>query len=250
MTTLIDKARKPKSPTAGRPMAKTMAKTAAGGALAAPAVRKAERTKTFSGAVPVSPVRARGIADARGEYLLKPALKPAKKSGERGSEKVGEKSAGSAPALDAIVGGSLRDAAREPITLFDRMGHLLDQSLRSESDIVRIVDAGLPPAAFTALTRRLEIGHDLIAPESTVRRRLQDNQRFTTDESERMVRIARVHALAVELFGEEAAAQAWLNAPAQYVPGAAAVSPYRLSVTDAGARLVEDMLLRTAHGVF
>jgi putative toxin-antitoxin system antitoxin component (TIGR02293 family) len=243
-----------------------MAKTVAGGVLAPPAVRKAEAAKTFSGpakaaraehrraAVGVSQVRAQGIADARGEYplkpVLRPVLKPAKKIGEKGSEKIGGKSAGSALALDAVVGVGLRDAAREPVTLFDRMGRLLDQPLRSESDIVRMVDAGLPPAAFTALTRRLAIGHDLIAPESTVRRRLQDNQRFTTDESERMVRIARVHALAVELFGEETAAQAWLNAPAQYVPGAAAVSPYRLSVTDAGARLVEDMLLRTAHGVF
>ena len=130
------------------------------------------------------------------------------------------------------------------------MGRLLDQPLRSESDVVRMVDAGLPAAAFTQLTSVLNIDHGLIAPESTIRRRVQDNMRFTTDESERMVRIARIHALAVDLFGDDAAAQAWLTAPAAYVPGAAAVTPYKLSVTDAGARLVEEMLLRTAHGVF
>ncbi|MCC7249858.1 MAG: DUF2384 domain-containing protein [Lysobacter sp.] len=135
-------------------------------------------------------------------------------------------------------------------TVFDRMGRLLDQSLRCESDVVRAVDAGLPAAAFAQLTRSLDIDHGLIAPESTLRRRVQDNMRFTTDESERMVRIARVHALAVDLFGDEAAAQAWLNAPGAYVPGAAAVAPYKLSVTDAGARLVEELLLRTAHGMF
>lgn len=135
-------------------------------------------------------------------------------------------------------------------TVFDRMGRLLDQPLRSESDLVRAVDAGLPAAAFAQLTRSLDIDHGLIAPESTLRRRVQDNMRFTTDESERMVRIARVHALAVDLFGDEAAAQTWLNAPGAYVPGAAAVSPYKLSVTDSGARLVEELLLRTAHGMF
>ncbi len=135
-------------------------------------------------------------------------------------------------------------------TVFDRMGRLLDQSLRCESDVVRAVDAGLPAASFAQLTRSLDIDHGLIAPESTLRRRVQDNMRFTTDESERMVRIARVHALAVDLFGDEAAAQAWLNAPGVYVPGAAAVAPYKLSVTDSGARLVEELLLRTAHGMF
>lgn len=113
-----------------------------------------------------------------------------------------------------------------------------------------MVDAGLPAAAFAQLTRSLDIDHTLIAPESTIRRRVQDNMRFTTDESERMVRIARIHALAAELFGDEAAAQAWLNAPGVYVPGAVPVTPYKLSVTDAGARLVEERLLRTAHGVF
>lgn len=135
-------------------------------------------------------------------------------------------------------------------TVFDRMGRLLDQSLRCESDVVRAVDAGLPAAAFARLTGALDIDHGLIAPESTLRRRVQDNMRFTTDESERMVRIARVHALAVDLFGDEAAAQAWLNAPGAYVPGAAPVAPYKLSVTDSGARLVEELLLRTAHGMF
>lgn len=252
MATLIDKDRKPKSPAAGKPMAKSVA----GGVLGRPAVKKTEGASGVSelanaskaasrrdAVVAAAAPRARGVADAHGEYRFKSGPKAAK-TGD------GKRVVAPAPALDAMVGGRSRDAVREPASLFDRMGHLLDQSLRSESDIVRIVDAGLPPAAFTALTHRLAIGHDLIAPESTVRRRLQDNQRFTTDESERMVRIARVHALAVELFGDEAAAQAWLNAPAQYVPGAAAVSPYRLSVTDAGARLVEDMLLRTAHGVF
>lgn len=140
--------------------------------------------------------------------------------------------------------------AEADATVFDRMGRLLDQSLRCESDVVRAVDAGLPAAAFAQLTRSLDIDHGLIAPESTLRRRVQDNMRFTTDESERMVRIARVHALAVDLFGDEAAAQAWLNAPGVYVPGAAAVAPYKLSVTDSGARLVEELLLRTAHGMF
>jgi putative toxin-antitoxin system antitoxin component (TIGR02293 family) len=216
MATLIDKPRKPKAPMAGKPSAKGIAGTALS-------------TKTTSPNALRSVPR---VADMRNQYPVKPAKK-----------RVGN---GAVLAAAAVA----RDAIREPATLFDRMGRLLDQPLRSESDVVRMVDAGLPAAAFTQLTSALNIDHGLIAPESTIRRRVQDNMRFTTDESERMVRIARIHALAVDLFGDEAAAQAWLTAPAAYVPGAAAVTPYKLSVTDAGARLVEEMLLRTAHGVF
>ncbi len=165
------------------------------------------------------------VAEARREYRASPKRAAAPRSG-------------------------IQAQAEAEATVFDRMGRLLDQSLRCESDVVRAVDAGLPAAAFARLTGALDIDHGLIAPESTLRRRVQDNMRFTTDESERMVRIARVHALAVDLFGDEAAAQAWLNAPGAYVPGAAPVAPYKLSVTDSGARLVEELLLRTAHGMF
>jgi putative toxin-antitoxin system antitoxin component (TIGR02293 family) len=221
MTVLTPKARKGKSRTGdqvtGR-VAETSKKKVAATKAPGEAARMAE--------LAAQPAAMR-VADVRGMYVAKPA------SRHRDNGAVGRQA-----------------AVREPATLFDRMGRLLDQSLRSESDVVRMVDAGLPAAAFTQLTSALNIGPELIAPESTIRRRVQENQRFTTDESERMVRIARVHALAAELFGDEAAARVWLNAPAVYVPGAAAVTPYKLSVTDAGARLVEDMLLRTAHGVF
>jgi putative toxin-antitoxin system antitoxin component (TIGR02293 family) len=218
MATRTDKSRKPKAPADGKPGAKSTAGSAlAGKPTALNAPRGVSR-----------------IADARSEYAVKPS----------------KKRTGNGAVVPLPAPAPAHDAIREPATLFDRMGRLLDQPLRSESDVVRMVDAGLPAAAFTQLTTALNIDHGLIAPESTIRRRVQDNMRFTTDESERMVRIARIHALAVDLFGDETAAQAWLTAPAAYVPGAAAVTPYKLSVTDAGARLVEEMLLRTAHGVF
>ncbi len=225
MATLTDKSRKPKAPIGSKPSAKGLA----GSVLSTKA--------TVLGTKTTAPNALRNVArvaDMRSQYAVKPS----------------KKQAGNSAIAPLAAPAVARDAIREPATLFDRMGRLLDQPLRSESDVVRMVDAGLPAAAFTQLTSVLNIDHGLIAPESTIRRRVQDNMRFTTDESERMVRIARIHALAVDLFGDDAAAQAWLTAPAAYVPGAAAVTPYKLSVTDAGARLVEEMLLRTAHGVF
>jgi putative toxin-antitoxin system antitoxin component (TIGR02293 family) len=224
MTVFIPKARKSK-PRTGAQVAGRVAGAGKNKAAATKAPGKVARMAEQA----AQPAVMR-VADVQGDYVVKPASRRRD---------------------NGTTGRSMgRSATREPTTMFDRMSRLLDQPLRSESDVVRMVDAGLPAAAFTQLTTALNIGPELIASESTIRRRVQENQRFTTDESERMVRIARVHALAAELFGDDAAARAWLNAPAAYVHGAAAVTPYKLSVTDAGARLVEDMLLRTAHGVF
>jgi putative toxin-antitoxin system antitoxin component (TIGR02293 family) len=134
--------------------------------------------------------------------------------------------------------------------VFGRMSDVLHQPLESESDVVRAVTAGLPASTFRHLTEVLDVGYALVGSESTIRRRLQDDAPFSTDESERMVRIARLFAQAVELFGDEAQAKAWLAAPGPYLSGSPPLSPLELAVTDAGARMVEGMLLRTAHGIF
>ena len=158
------------------------------------------------------------------------------------------------PALRPAEALSVRDAAvsaAEPsASAIDRMGRLLDLPLQSETDLVRAVTDGLPASTLRRLTEALDVDPALVGPESTIRRRLQDNARFTTDESERMVRIARVYTLAMDLFGEDRAARAWLEARQDYLPDAPPISPFELAVTDAGARLVEQLLLRTAHGIF
>jgi putative toxin-antitoxin system antitoxin component (TIGR02293 family) len=89
-----------------------------------------------------------------------------------------------------------------------------------------------------------------VAPESTVRRRLSANARFTEAESERLIRLARVYAEAVELFGDEDCALQWLNRADTYIPGQPPVTPIRLAVKDSGARLIESHIRRTAHGIF
>jgi putative toxin-antitoxin system antitoxin component (TIGR02293 family) len=152
---------------------------------------------------------------------------------------------------EAAVAAAVALVAATPSgSAIDRMGRLLDLPLHSETDLVRAVTDGLPASTLRRLTEALDVDPALVGPESTIRRRLQDNARFTTDESERMVRIARVYTLAMDLFGEDRAARAWLEARQDYLPDAPPISPFELAVTDAGARLVEQLLLRTAHGIF
>jgi putative toxin-antitoxin system antitoxin component (TIGR02293 family) len=104
---------------------------------------------------------------------------------------------------------------------------------------------------FPRVASKLGLSASLVAPESTIRRRLSSNVRFSEAESERVVRLTRVYAEAVELFGgDEAAALLWLNTPADYLPDQPAISPLHLSGMDSGARLIESHIRRTAHGIF
>jgi len=108
----------------------------------------------------------------------------------------------------------------------------------------------LPAKSIRTLKDALGLDTELVAPETTLRRRLQDNKPLTTDETERMIRIARITSLAEALFEDKDAAHAWLSTPAQYLRNEPAISPIALSSTDPGARLVESMILRTEHGLF
>jgi putative toxin-antitoxin system antitoxin component (TIGR02293 family) len=132
--------------------------------------------------------------------------------------------------------------------VFTRMGRLLDLKIHSEVDALRIVTQGISSRTYQRVAARLGLPADLVAPESTVRRRLLQNSRFSEAESERVVRLARVFAEASELFGDEQAALNWFRAPAEYLHDQAPITPMALAATDAGARLVESHIRRTAYG--
>lgn len=148
---------------------------------------------------------------------------------------------------------SVARRVRTPIetgTVYSRMGRLLGEQIESEVDVLRIVNIGLPSSALDRLMAEIDVDIRLVGSETTVRRRIQEKQNFTVDESERLVRLARITSMAEELFGGTRAATAWLSARSDYLPDSAPVSPLELAATDAGARVVESMLLQTAHGVF
>ncbi|MGH8192067.1 MAG: hypothetical protein ACREP2_11535 [Rhodanobacteraceae bacterium] len=135
-------------------------------------------------------------------------------------------------------------------SVFTRIGRLLDLKVESEADLFRIGQGGITSHAFRRATSKLDLPLDLIGPATTIRRRLEANQRFNTAESERLLRVARVYAEAAALFGDEAATKAWMNAATEFVPGQPPVTPVQLATSDSGARLIEATILRTAHGIF
>lgn len=128
------------------------------------------------------------------------------------------------------------------------MSWLLGLPIASEADEYRLSRAGLNAKAVRHLVESIAIKADLIAPETTVRRRYRDDSPFTTDESERALRLARVFAEARLLFGDEDATQAWFHKPVVLAEGQSPMAPMTLAATETGARLVESRLRRTAYG--
>ena len=84
-------------------------------------------------------------------------------------------------------------------------------------------------------------------PTRTLSRR-QASGRLTSEESDRLYRVARVFDLAVALFeGDADGARAWMESSQPALGGEV---PLDLVATDAGARAVERLILQLEHGVF
>jgi putative toxin-antitoxin system antitoxin component (TIGR02293 family) len=71
--------------------------------------------------------------------------------------------------------------------------------------------------------------------------------RLTSDESDRLVRFARLMGMAVQALGTEQDARDWLGSPQHGLGG---VIPLDYARTEIGAREVEDLLGRIEYGVF
>ncbi|MGY3076421.1 putative toxin-antitoxin system antitoxin component (TIGR02293 family) [Bradyrhizobium sp. LM6.10] len=69
---------------------------------------------------------------------------------------------------------------------------------------------------------------------------------MTVEEGSKAVRLARVDRLAVNMFGKTAKAHRWLRKPKKLLRGK---TPMACLTTEAGARLVEEMLHRIDHGI-
>ena len=135
-------------------------------------------------------------------------------------------------------------------SVFARIGRLLGIPVKSETDLLRIGEEGVTAKAFRRVAAQLALPPNLIGPATTMRRRLEGNERFTQSESERLLRIARVFSEASQLFDDDEATKTWMRTASTYIPGRPAVTPLELATSDSGARLLEESIQRTAHGIF
>jgi len=128
---------------------------------------------------------------------------------------------------------------------------VLKRDVSSLRDLRDILLEGLPYGAFVVLTGKLRLGREeasralTISNRTLVRRKAA--KRFRIDESDRIARLARITARAIETLGTEAKATNWMRTPNRALGGAV---PLYLTSTDIGARQVEEVLARIEHGIF
>jgi putative toxin-antitoxin system antitoxin component (TIGR02293 family) len=113
------------------------------------------------------------------------------------------------------------------------------------------VQRGLAFTAFERFVRNTALSAPELAqliavpPRTLARRRVAG--RLGPDEADRLARLARVFARAVELFeGDVEGALRWLRRPARAL---GLVAPLTLASTDAGALEVESLIGRLEHGL-
>jgi len=96
---------------------------------------------------------------------------------------------------------------------------------------------GLPTTRFADLIR--------IPPRTLARRK--ETKRLEPDESDRLLRLARVVGLTLQLFeGDLPEARRWLSTPHAALAGEA---PLDVATSDVGAREVEHLIGRLEHGI-
>ena len=138
-----------------------------------------------------------------------------------------------------------------PGAFYSLMGGKLGVSkIRSGEDLASLVEKRLPATAIKALVRGglsdAEV-YKLIVPRRTLAHRIAKHQPLSKDESDKAVRVARITAMAEQVFGEPERAWRWLRKAKRRFDGK---TPVEMLATEAGARLVEEMIGQIEHGIF
>ncbi|WP_035354736.1 type II RES/Xre toxin-antitoxin system antitoxin [Edaphobacter aggregans] len=136
-------------------------------------------------------------------------------------------------------------------SIFGRIERKLGtKQLQTDGDLARLVEARLPVSSIEALSSHGLTDEEIytyILPRRTLVHRRSKHEALTHDESDKAVRLARIASLAEEVFGEDEKAGRWLRKPKQRFEGR---TPLEVLKTEAGARLVEEMLLQLDYGFF
>ena len=129
---------------------------------------------------------------------------------------------------------------------------VLGRKIHSPFDLDEAVKRGLPFSAFERVCARIALSGteavELVASSSrTMARRKSRNQRLSATESDRLTRLARVYAKALDVLEDEEKARRWLHKPNRSLGGRV---PLKFMDTDIGALEVERVLGRLEHGLF
>lgn len=138
-------------------------------------------------------------------------------------------------------------------TLLDLWGgsRILGCKIDNELDLIPLLREGLPYTTLEHLMAQLGLSREdvqnvLLLPSRTMTRRKQQ-RRLSGGESDRLYRLSRIMAHAVDVFDDRGKASAWMRRGNRALNGE---TPLSLLNTDIGARQVDNVLGRIEHGIF
>ncbi|WP_257176558.1 MULTISPECIES: antitoxin Xre/MbcA/ParS toxin-binding domain-containing protein [Bradyrhizobium] len=232
--------------------------------------KDARRSKRVGSTAPHQPSGSGSLTSKRMKGIAASVLterrdhkKPMRKSAPETSRKPADRERLSAaepdqtyqPQPGAVVVRGHFDAVTGLSTITDApslgLGGIADQPQASAELFDVVIDGNslfrIEPAALKRLSNYSDDEiHALVVPKRTLARRLSDGEPLTVEETDKAVRLARVDRLAANVFGDAAKGHRWLRKPKKALGGE---TPLAFLATEAGARVVEEMLHRIDHGI-
>jgi putative toxin-antitoxin system antitoxin component (TIGR02293 family) len=132
-------------------------------------------------------------------------------------------------------------SAPQPLieSVFRKLGghRALGTNVSSEADIARIVHRGIRLVVLGHVARAgfSKRRSSALSPARTWRHRKAKKEPLSIEESDRVVRLTRIQALAEDVFGDVAKANRWLREREGILDGK---SPLEVARTESGARLI------------
>jgi putative toxin-antitoxin system antitoxin component (TIGR02293 family) len=118
-------------------------------------------------------------------------------------------------------------------------------------DLIEEVERGLPIKAYRLLSKTLQLNAQeetkLLRTSERTRARWKHRARLDPATSDRLVRVARVFALAIDVLESETHAAEWLREKNAALRGK---TPLEAIATDPGAELVTNILYQMEYGVY
>ncbi len=133
--------------------------------------------------------------------------------------------------------------ANSPLTFLD---------LGDSTQIIELIRKGLPAQAIDYVAGLLSLSRAAFLeaikiPASTIERRLRTGEVLSSEESDRVSRVAKVLRRAVEVFGDDGQGKAWMTDTVSSIGGK---TPLSLLDTMEGYELVTTTLSRIEYGVY
>ena len=121
---------------------------------------------------------------------------------------------------------------------------------RSDFDLARITEEGISTEVLSALKERgltfSEISEIIISPR-TLKHRKARREPLSHEETDRVVRVARILSLAEDVFASPEKALMWLRMPDERLENR---NPLKMLTTESGGRLIENMLWQIDEGIY